>query len=106
MATQEEKIAIVQRGVSAFAAIEQALKDVVESANALKSVYEDGAAAGMTDGHTAVLQIAEFNRWIGGVGEFEAKIYAAHARSTAIAKANDADSALPEGYVTIMGGGR
>jgi len=106
--------AVTARGVEAFATIETAVRTIVQACRDLESVYQDGHALGMAKGGVVSKQIAEFDRWVGDMGEFGAKVYAAHERSTAIAKANDADTVLPatyaplattDGSVTIMGGG-
>jgi hypothetical protein len=106
MASQEEKIAIVKRAVSAFAKAEKACQDISEAMTDLQGIYKEGASAGMAKGGFVVKEIAGFKTIIGDVGDMEAKIFAAHERGTEIAKANDADTALPTGYVTVMSGGR
>lgn len=103
--SQTEKLAIVQRGVNAFAKIETALDQIIDGLRELDQVYRDGAALDMASAGFAIKEIARFNRFAGRVGELQEDVIASHERGTAVAKANDADVALPEGYVTILGGG-
>lgn len=104
--SHEDKIAIVQRGVNAFAKVETALEQAVEGLNELMQIYMDGSAEDMASGGWVVKERAKFARFIGRIGELQEDIYAAHERGTAVAKANDADVAIPEGYVVVMSGGR
>jgi hypothetical protein len=104
--SQEDKIAIVQRGVDAFAKVEKALEDAVDGLRDLEQVYRDGAEADMSSGGFAVKEIARFNRFVGKLGELQEDVIASHERGTSVAKANDADVALPTGYITVMSGGR
>lgn len=104
--SQEDKIAIVQRGVNAFAKIETALEQAIEGLHELNQVYLDGAAEDMASGGFVVKERARFNRFIGRIGELQEDVYAAHERGTAVAKANDADVAVPEGYAVVLGGTR
>lgn len=106
MATHDEMVAIVARGVEAYAQAEQACDAVDEAMRQLKGVYQDAAAAGMMTGGEAEKELALFKRISGLAGQMEELIYAAHNRGTAIAKRNGADVALPNGFVTIMSGGR
>lgn len=104
--SQEDKIAIVQRGVNAFAKIETALETAIEGLNELSAVYLDGGAEDMASGGFVVKERAKFARFIGRLGELQEDVYAAHERGTAVAKNNDADVAIPQGYVVVMSGGR
>lgn len=106
--------AVTARGVASFATIETALESVTAAANDLIQVYKDGNALGMAKAGPVVAQISEFNRWVGMVGALQEMVYAAHAKSTAIAKANGADTEIPGTYATLarsdstltaMGGG-
>lgn len=104
--SQDEKIAIVQRGVNAFAKIETSLETAIEGLNELMQVYLDGGAEDMAAGGFVVKERAKFARFIGRIGEIQEDVYASHERGTAVAKSNDADVAIPEGYVVVMGGTR
>ncbi len=104
--SQDDKIAIVQRGVNAFAKVETALEQAIQGLHELNQVYIDGAAEDMASGGFAVKERAKFNRFIGRLGELQEDVYAAHERGTAVAKSNDADVAIPEGYAVVMGGTR
>jgi hypothetical protein len=104
--SQEEKIAIAQRGVNAFAKAETSLRDFTDAMNDLITVYHDGAAADMASGGFVLKETAKFQQFIGAAGHLLEGVIHAHERGTAKAKENDADVALPEGYVTTMGGGR
>jgi hypothetical protein len=104
--SQDDKIAIVQRGVNAFAKIETALEQAIEGIRELDQVYRDGAAEDMAAGGFVVKEIARFNKFIGRIGQLQEDVYAAHERGTAVAKANNADVAIPQGYAVILGGTR
>ena len=104
--SQEDLIAIVQRGVNEFAKIETALEQAVEGLTELMQIYLDGGAEDMAAGGFVVKERARFARFIGRIGELQEDVYASHERGTAVAKSNDADVALPEGYITVMSGGR
>lgn len=106
MATQDEKIAIVQRAVAAFGKAEQACQDIADAMQELSVIYKDGATAEMATGSFVVKELALFKQLTGRVGQMEELIYNAHQRGTAIAKQNDADTALPAGFITVMSGGR
>ena len=103
--SQEEKIAIVQRGVNSFAKVEVALETAIEGLRELEQVYRDGAAMDMSSSGFVVKELARFNRFVGRIGELQEDVIASHERGTAVAKANDADVAVPDGYATVMGGG-
>lgn len=104
--TQETKLAIAQRGVTAFAKIETGLEQAVIGLQELMQVYLDGGAEGMEGGGFVVKERAKMARMIGVLGELQEKVYAAHERGTAVARNNNADAAIPEGYVVVMSGGR
>lgn len=104
--SQEDKINVVQRGVNEFAKVETALEQAVEGLTALMQIYLDGAGEDMASGGWVVKERARFARFIGRIGELQEDVYAAHERGTAVAKSNDADVAIPEGYVVVMSGGR
>lgn len=104
--SQETKLAIAQRGVTAFAKVETGLEQAVLGLQELMQVYLDGGAEGMEGGGFVVKERAKFARWIGALGDLQEKIYAAHEKGTAVAKANNADVAIPEGYAVILGGTR
>lgn len=106
MTTQAEKIAIVKRAVAEFGKAEKACQDIAEAMQELTAIYKDGAAADMATGSFVVKEIALFRQLTGRVGQIEELVYNAHQRGTAIAKQNDADEVLPEGYVTVLSGGR
>lgn len=106
METKEEMTGIVQRAVAAYGKAEQACQDIADAMQDLSGIYKDGAKAGMATGSFVVKEIALFKQLTGRVGQMEEMIYNAHQRGTAIAKQNDADSVLPEGYVTLGGGDR
>jgi hypothetical protein len=105
MATQEEKIAIVQRGVNAYAEAEQALEVLKKSFLDLEQVYADGAAAGMLKDGQAHRIINAHARLRGLAGKIAERTYELHERGTKIAKDNDADVAVPDGFIIVMGGG-
>jgi hypothetical protein len=104
--SQEEKIEIAQKGVTQFAKAETALQDFTSAMNALIGIYHEGAAKDMASGGFVLKETAKFQQFIGAAGHLLEGVIAAHERGTAVAKANDADAALPEGYVTVLGGGR
>lgn len=104
--SQETKLAIAQRGVTAFAKVETGLEQAVLGLQELMQVYLDGGAEGMEGGGFVVKERAKFARWIGALGELQEKVYAAHERGTTVARNNNADAAIPEGYVVVMSGGR
>lgn len=106
MSDIEEKKAIVRRAVEAYAKAELACQSIAEAMNDLDAIYKDGAKAGMASGGAVVKELALFKTITGTVGSLESKIYAAHNRGTAIAKKNGADTELPDGFVTVLGGGR
>lgn len=108
MTQQKEKIEIVTRGVTAFAAIEVALESVVLNLIELRGVYADGAKASMLTPTKALDEIGHITELIGDVGKIQRPVLRLHERGTAIAKANDADVALPsEGYAVMpLGLGR
>ena len=104
-ATKEEKIAIVQRGVDAYAVAEEALENAVNAFNALAGVYMDAADAGMVKAGKSHQIVNAHRRLAGGCAKIAEETYALHERGTKIAKDNDADVAVPTGYVVVMGGG-
>jgi hypothetical protein len=104
--SQDEKIAIVQRGVNAFAKVETALEQAMEGLNELSQIYMEGSALDMASGGWVVKERAKFARFIGRIGELQEDVYASHERGTAVAKSNDADVAIPQGYATVLSGGR
>lgn len=100
-----KKIEIVQRGVNAYAKIELALEEIYAGLQELECVYRDGGAAKMT-GATEVLRTVNHLRTLSGKTAAVAKeIYELHERATEIAKKNEADVALPDDYVVLLGGG-
>jgi hypothetical protein len=103
---KEEKIEIVKRGVNEFAKVEQSLEDVVEGLRALEKVFKDGAEAKMLkDG--AAHRIVNRLRCLGGkAGDIASEVYDLHDKGTSIAQKNEADVALPDGFVVALGGGR
>ena len=105
MTTQEQKIAIVQAGVDEFAKVEQALEQAVNGLRALEAVYRRGADADMLTAGQAHKTVNAFRKLSGRCGEVAEAVYELHERGTAIAKKNDADVAVPTGYVVPMGGG-
>lgn len=108
MSDIEDKKAIVRRAVEAYAKAEIACQQIAEAMNELDAIYKDGAKVDMASGGTVVKELALFKTITGAVGSLENKIYAAHKRGTAIAKKCGADVAeeLPDGFVTLGGGGR
>jgi len=104
--SHETKLAIAQRGVTAFAKVETGLEQAVAGLTELMQIYLDGGAEGMEGGGFVVKERAKFARWIGALGEIQEKVYAAHERGTAIARNNGADAPIPEGYAVVMSGGR
>ena len=104
--SQEDKIAVVQRGVNAFAKVEIALETAIEGLRELDQVYLDGSALDMSTSGFVVKERARFNRFVGRIGELQEDVIASHERGTAVAIANDADVAIPEGYATAFSGGR
>lgn len=105
MATKDEKIAIVQRGVNAYAEAEQALEVIKAAFLDLEQVYADGAKAGMLKDGQAHRMINAHARLRGLAGKIAEKTYELHDRGTKIAKDNDADVAVPDGFVVVLGGG-
>jgi hypothetical protein len=104
--TQESKFAIAQRGVTAFAKVETGLEQAVLGLQELMQIYLDGGNEDMAAGTFVLKERAKMARWIGTLGELQEKVYACHERGTAVARNNDADAAIPEGYAVIMSGGR
>lgn len=104
--SQETKLAIAQRGVTAYAKIEVGLEQAVIGLQELMQVYLDGGAEGMEGGGFVVRERAKMARWIGTLGELQEKVYAAHEKGTQVARNNDADAAVPEGYAVVFGGTR
>jgi hypothetical protein len=104
--SHDDKIRIVQRGVNAFAKVENALEEAVSGLNDLMQIYLDGSAEDMASAGFVVKERAKFARFIGRLGELQEDVYASHERGTAVAKANDADVAIPEGYAVVLGGTR
>lgn len=104
--SHDDKIAIVQRGVTAFAKVETALEEAVSGLNDLMQIYLDGSAQDMAPGGFVVKERAKFARFIGRIGELQEKVYEAHERGTKVAKDNDADVAVPTGYAVVLGGTR
>lgn len=106
MATNEQKRAIVKRGVEEFAkaelGIEQALKAVTE----LETVFRDALSAGMTSGGNSIKIINRLRMAVGKLGAVSKEVHALHNQGTVIAKANDADVELPDNFVALGGGGR
>ena len=100
-----KKLEIVQRGVNAYAKIERALEDIHEGFQELECVYRDGGAAKMTGANEVLRTINHLRTLSGKCSGVATEIYELHDRATELAKKNDADVALPEGYVVPMGGG-
>lgn len=105
MAEKEDKIAIVQRGVDAYAAAEGALETLKTALLELESVYADGARAGMLRDGRAHRMINAHAALRGKAGAIAERVYELHEAGTEIAKRNDADVAVPTGYVVPFGGG-
>lgn len=100
-----KKIEIVQRGVNAYAKIERALEDIHDGLEDLECVYRDGGAAKMTGANEVLRTINHLRTLSGRTAAVAKEVYELHDRATELAKKNDADVALPEGYVVPMGGG-
>ncbi len=105
MSTQAEKEAIVARAVASFAKVEQALEEIHTGFQELEQIYRDGADAGMTNTTEVARTIQAFRKLSGKSADIGGTVYDLHARGTEIAKDNNADSALPPGYVVPFGGG-
>lgn len=104
--SQETKLAIAQRGVTAYAKVETGLEQAVIGLQELMQVYLDGGNEDMAAGTFVLKERAKMARWIGALGELQEKVYAAHEKGTQVARNNDADAVVPDGYAVVMSGGR
>ena len=105
MSTQAEMEAIVARAVASFGKIEAALEEVHTGFQELEQIYRDGADAGMTTTTEVAMTIQAFRNLAGKSAAVGEQVYKLHARGTQIAKDNNADTPLPQGYVVVFGGG-
>lgn len=112
MATQAEKIAIVQSGVDHYAQAESGLMDVIKLIGTdLVKDWDDAYEADMIkQGHYLKIRNAHI-QITGTLAGCLKELLELHEKGTAMAKANDADVALPSGYATgggisVKGGGR
>ena len=105
MNKRDEMVAVVQRGVDAYAQAEIALESIKDALGDLETVYRDACKLGMMKDGAAHRMINAHGNLRGQAACIAEHVYALHEKGTAIAKANDADVAVPTGYAVPMSGG-
>lgn len=103
--SDENKIAVVQRGVNAFAKIEKALEDIHDGFIELQTAFKDCGKLDMLKESEVLRTVNALRSLSGKSASVAGEVYQLHEQATKMAKRNGADVALPDGYVVVMGGG-
>lgn len=106
MATQDEKIALVREGRSEFEGVELGLEKDMASVDKIVAIVARGVPMGMLNGRRAKDIIADLMEVKTSLAKVSAKVHHLHGACTKIARENDADGELSDGFVVFGGGDR